>query len=305
MSESGLTFRELPINSLSQQARAILLADRTPEALASLELALDRERSRPVDRPLLLSAWRGETIVGAALAQRQPGKIALVWPPRVAAEEPAATKAALFRELLSRLREADVQLSQAFPDTPAAADQALLADVGFEHAADLLYMACLEGQFPRSAPNLTIELEAYAADNRQRLLDVLESTYEGTLDCPRLNGVRWGEDVLETYRWTGEFDPGDWMLARRDGTDIGCLLLANHAADDHLELIYFGLVPQARGQGYGRELLSHALWRARLLRRRRLVLSVDAANEPAIALYASAGFVAWDRRAVHLHFTAR
>ena len=37
---------------------------------------------------------------------------------------------------------------------------------------------------------------------------------------------------------------------------------------------------------------------ARQAERKRLVLAVDAANEPALRMYAAAGFQAWDRRSV-------
>ncbi len=129
----------------------------------------------------------------------------------------------------------------------------------------------------------------------------MDRTYEGTLDCPRLNGVRSTEDVLATYRRSGEFDPARWFLVRLEEQDVGCLLLADHPRNEQWELIYVGLVPSARGRGLGRQLVRHAQWLVRQAGRRRLVLSVDAANGPAIGLYASEGFVAWDRRGIYLH----
>jgi ribosomal protein S18 acetylase RimI-like enzyme len=129
---------------------------------------------------------------------------------------------------------------------------------------------------------------------------VLERTYEGTLDCPRLNGVRAAEDVLATYRSAGCFDPATWFLVRSQGKDIGCLLLTDYPQDEQWELTYVGLLKSVRGRGLGRQLVRHAQWLSQQAGRRRLVLSVDAANAPAIGLYASEGFVAWDRRAVYL-----
>ena len=38
--------------------------------------------------------------------------------------------------------------------------------------------------------------------------------------------------------------------------------------------------------------------------RQRLVLAVDAANEPALRTYAAAGFQAWDRRSVFIRVMA-
>src|SRR5262245_8144042 len=132
----GLGYRELSIDALAPGAVSLLLSDRTPEALQSLEVVLGSDRARPVDRALVLSAWRSESLIGAALAIRQPGSIAMVWPPRTMPSEPQASMSALLRELLLRLHDTGVQLAQAFPDTPQSTDQALLTEAGFEHAAD-------------------------------------------------------------------------------------------------------------------------------------------------------------------------
>jgi hypothetical protein len=36
-----------------------------------------------------------------------------------------------------------------------------------------------------------------------------------------------------------------------------------------------------------------------------MLLAVDVANEPALAIYRHAGFIAWDRRAVFVRFRRR
>jgi ribosomal protein S18 acetylase RimI-like enzyme len=147
---------------------------------------------------------------------------------------------------------------------------------------------------------LEVTLEPYDRFNHARLLSMVDRTYEGTLDCPRLNGVRDAEDVLATYRTSGQFDPNLWFLVRRQEEDVGCLLLADYPGTPHWELIYVGLAPAARGGGVGRKLVRQALWLASRAGKQRVILSVDAANAPAIGLYASEGFVAWDRRSILL-----
>jgi hypothetical protein len=129
---------------------------------------------------------------------------------------------------------------------------------------------------------------------------LVERTYQGSLDCPALDGVRRIADVLEGYRAIGIFDPTRWIIARHREQDIGCLLLADHPRDHQWELVYMGVVPEARGHGWGVAIARHAQWLARQAGRKRLVLAVDAANLPAIAVYAAAGFVTWDHRSVYL-----
>jgi mycothiol synthase len=59
------------------------------------------------------------------------------------------------------------------------------------------------------------------------------------------------------------------------------------------------LTPAARGRGLGRDVLQHAIELARG-HVSRLELAVDCRNIPAARLYQSAGFIARDRRTVHL-----
>jgi ribosomal protein S18 acetylase RimI-like enzyme len=70
--------------------------------------------------------------------------------------------------------------------------------------------------------------------------------------------------------------------------------------DEAWELTYLGVVPEARRRGFGISMTRHAQWLARVAGARRMTLAVDAANEPAIAVYSAAGFAAWDRRCVFL-----
>jgi mycothiol synthase len=80
------------------------------------------------------------------------------------------------------------------------------------------------------------------------------------------------------------------------------LLLADHPSARHWELVYMGIVPQARGRGWGRQITQHAQFLARRHNIERIVLAVDAANSPALAMYRSAAFEPWDRRTVYVRF---
>jgi GNAT superfamily N-acetyltransferase len=89
------------------------------------------------------------------------------------------------------------------------------------------------------------------------------------------------------------------LIVRHADQDVGCLILADHPRYENMELVYMGVVPEGRGQGWGIEVVRHAQRLARRAGRQRLVLAVDASNQPAIRMYASAGFQAWDQRRVY------
>jgi GNAT superfamily N-acetyltransferase len=228
----------------------------------------------------------------------QPGKTASIWPPELIAGEPEHTSRKLLDRLLEFSSRRGARVAQALLDTDAGVHTARLLAAGFVHVADLLFLVCGREQFPDSPGGACLRFEAYQPQDEPRLARLVDRTYEGTLDCPQLNGVRETADVLDGYRQTGVFDPARWLLVRDGEQDVGCLLLTEHAGESQWEIIYLALVPEARGKGWGRLLIQQAQWLASGGNCLRLVLAVDAENEPALRAYASCGFVAWDRRSV-------
>jgi mycothiol synthase len=247
----------------------------------------------------LLVARREARLVGACLAAVHPGKTASVWPPALAHGEAEATATKLLNAELNLAARRGAQVAQALLDTDAGIQAARFESAGFAHVADLLFLVCGREQFCSTARSDELQFDAYDPENCPRLIEIIERTYVGTRDCPDLNGVRQTADVIEGYLHTGAFDASRWILVRDDAVDVGCLLLTEHP-DKQWEIVYVGLVPEARGRGWGRLLIQHAQAMAARADCRQMVLAVDADNEPALRAYASCGFVAWDRRAVYL-----
>jgi len=266
------------------------------ERRAHMESLLADADSSPLAAEGLLGAYRSGRLVGAVFSQLQPGKTALVWPPRTLAGEPATTDEKLLQAACEWLGRRGVRVAQILlqPDYPT--DETTWRRVGFEPLADLLYLVSQESRFPTCLPKGPLTFEAYSAANHERLARVVEATYQQTLDCPGLDDVREIEDVLDGYRATGVFDPSRWLIVRHDGRDVGCLLLADHPEHGNWELVYMGVVASLRGHGWGMDIARHAQGLTRQAGRPRLVLAVDAENRPAIAMYAAVGFETWDRR---------
>lgn len=128
------------------------------------------------------------------------------------------------------------------------------------------------------------------------LREALERSYEQTLDCPELCGLRDTSDVLESHRLAGEYDPKLWHLIFKHERPVGCAIYTPHPHVGTMELVYLGLAPEVRGIGLGSTLLKLGIRAARERGATTLTCAVDARNLPAIALYSRIGMRTTARR---------
>jgi ribosomal protein S18 acetylase RimI-like enzyme len=219
-------------------------------------------------------------------------------------QEPPATAQQLLAVACDGLASRGARIAHVILERVTRADNAILRDAAFQPMATLLYLMWLESGLPGDCPSGPLEFEPFSAAQRDRLAQLVEATYADTLDCPALDGLRSMEDILAGYEATGVFDPERWLIVRHQDADVGCLLLADHPQHQNWELVYMGLVPSARGNGWGQAVVRHAQWLTQQAGRQRLVLAVDAANHPAVATYTCAGFRAFGRRRVYLKVLA-
>jgi ribosomal protein S18 acetylase RimI-like enzyme len=286
-----------------QQEAGLRLALRELEE-AQFRVQVDELRKAEIaaipSRVRVWGSYRDKTLTGSLLAQVQPGRSALLWPPRIIDGEPREMAAQLLAAALQAMAQTDLRIVQALLLADAGEDADLLGATGFGHFSDVLYLACPDCEFPAVAPASNLEFLPVGRDSERSFADIVEATYEETLDCPAVSGLRSIDDVLLGYRATGTYDPAGWLFVRRGGENVGCLILADYPQHGTRELVYMGLLPAARRQGFGVAIVCHALWLTAQAGRQRLVLAVDAANEPALRMYAAAGFQAWDRRSVFI-----
>ncbi len=288
------------------EAAALVLSDLPPSARPDVapELFDHSNSDAAADEALYVLVVDG-VVCGAAWGQRQPGNTAILWPPRFKTGGDTAAALPLVEGVAHDLDALGIGMAQVLLSEDDTSTATAIRSAGFRHLADLLYLTCEAISFPDAQPDAApLEFEPYQEHQRGRLMDVVERTYEGTQDCVALGGERQTDDVIDGYQATGEFRPDHWLFARADGQDVGVLLLADHPSAGHLELLYMGLVPEFRGQGWGVRIARHAQWVARCAGMERIVLAVDAVNSPAVAMYEEADFVAWDRRAVYMRFPA-
>lgn len=213
-----------------------------------------------------------------------------------------------------------VDLVQALVDPSEFRQAEALSRAGMNRLAELSYLERSTPRGGRSEPATTfpsdLRAEVWDPRAREELIETLERSYVGTLDCPALAGLRRGEDVLEGHIHSGTFEPSLWTVLRftdgpHQGRPAGVCLFNSSVANNSStgtgshELVYFGLVPEARGRGIGRLLLQHGLDMTRERREGTILLAVDDRNEPAHRIYRDAGFRQRFKRIAYIHSIRR
>ncbi len=287
-------------------------ADRREAAIAHLVARSgppDREHARrfigyAVDNGLPLDQlWAYETadtgaITAAALVLPSPGRTAMVF----ASRPQGRTDSDRIGRLLDHACEAaartgDIDLAQVLLEPSERLENAAFIAGGFRKLGSLSYMRRSLRQLP-DPPEWPPGVTVTRADAHPPavLAATLEATYQDTLDCPGLFGLRRTEDILLGHRSTGAYDPALWTVLCVDDTPAGVLFLNPSPAQRTVELVYIGVAPMARGRRLGGRLLTYGLASLRGRSETSISLAVDDSNAPALALYRADGFRRIGRR---------
>ncbi|MEM9065224.1 MAG: GNAT family N-acetyltransferase [Planctomycetota bacterium] len=193
-----------------------------------------------------------------------------------------------------------IKLLQALPTSDEQWFAEALDRASFTRVGELAYMKREMG--PRERPNEESPLgelppgvtcrsaRALGAGADAAVVRALDASYVGTLDCPKLCGLRETSDVLESHKRSGVCDLSAWHILLEDDTPKGCMLLNRVPEQDAVELVYIGLGPSLRGRGIAGLLLNEAVRHTLRVGAARLTCAVDRANSPALRLYASRRF---------------
>jgi ribosomal protein S18 acetylase RimI-like enzyme len=301
--ERGLSIAPLTAadwQRIAPQLKDQLHANLPPDELQRLRAAFDHPGPES-----FWGGYRAGALVGIIRVQVLPGRSAVLAAPRMLTDASTDTAVSFLKAVLHALKTHDVQIVQALVKDIHSADAQLLTAAGLKHAADLEYLVSLANAFPESAPTGELTFRAYTEREHSNFAALVETTYVDSQDCPAAAGLRAIDDVLAGYRGSAVFEsakenPAQWIIASSDGADVGCLIIADEPDHNQSELMYIGVVPEARSRGLGLSLVRYAQWMTRTSGRSRLVLAVDAAIDPAFAMYTAAGFITWDRQSVLL-----
>ncbi len=239
-------------------------------------------------------ALRGGRPVSACVCLEFPGRTAMLFIPHGAATEADDdVTVRLVRHALSGAAERDIRVVQCLLDPFDKDNHRCLRSAGMSDLAILQYMDHEIADTDTTALAITpdafqdtqLAWITYDEPNHQAFANLILATYEDSLDCRGLTGLRDIEDVLAGHRSAGLFLSRRWSLLRVDRQPAACILLAESPLRPALEVVYMGVHPSFRRRGVGRFTLDHGLTLARREGFRVVTLAVDAENAPALRLY--------------------
>jgi ribosomal protein S18 acetylase RimI-like enzyme len=309
----GMNIESLPgigpatANELRAALRLSLRTGSQVQETARTEHALHLIESGLFDPAGVLVGREEGRLVGAMLVQPLAGASGLVWPVQCSAPAGVAElENRLMERARSWLRSHGTKIVQCLLAESESWAAPVLQRNGFRHVTRLWYMRHDLDAFPKDNQELpALQLEPYSRCDPLDFENVLLATYESTVDCPEITGVRSGREIIAGHKAQGRHDPNRWWLAYAHGLPAGVLLLSELPEGPGWDLSYLGLVRKARGQGFGKSLVEHALLVCRAQGASCLTLSVDGRNHPAIRLYHDRGFHAYDEREVFLDILPR
>ena len=251
-------------------------------------------------RPLEVRLWqarRWHKRLAAAMILENAGKTGFLFYSPPAAN--GVDSPALVRVIRTASQDAiarGLSLTQSLVAPDARDDIGILRSAGYELLAELDYMRLnLDSQSPADDP-ADLTWRTYGQFDEGELSELIVATYAGSLDCPRLSGVRPIGDVIAGHKATGLFRPESWWIVSCSGSPAGCILVNDSSTSPAAEVVYMGVAPAQRGKGIARRMLRKAAAAARHRGRAALTLAVDAANVHARGVYEAEGFQPVDRR---------
>jgi mycothiol synthase len=242
---------------------------------------------RGIDTNSLWIAIHQDRTVWAMLPVQNPGKTMLIFTPmHLLNHTPHDAVSQLSEAVSEHFAARGVQLAQMLIDPTSRPVIDLYRQTGFEELAELLYLQKAvrkRTEFP--AIPAEFELLNYSLQTHPKFAEIISRSYEQSLDCPALNGMRDMNDVILGHQATGEFDSDLWWVLMERGQPIAVLLMARLTHGSSLELVYLGVALESRGRGIGDMLMKLAFAKTAAEGKENLSLAVDSKNQPALGLY--------------------
>lgn len=233
-------------------------------------------------------------LCGVTKATVSAGRTGTVRGPWLTPEADESVAIRLIEESTRWLSDGRTVLIQSFISPECVHLPTTFQSANFAHVTDIEMLMSARGTFPVQKPHVDFQLQTVGYQDFPTLETVIDRTYVNSCDCPAVTGCRTARDSMADMLQRGGDDPKPWFFVQDSrGRQRGCLLIAD--LKTRCELMYMGLEPTARRRGWGHQLVRAAQWIARTRNCETLTLAVDTANEAAIACYARAGFMTYER----------
>jgi len=266
---------------------AILLASdpaRAPQEQVQNFISMAGQRDLNLED--LWVAVVGQKVRWAMLPVVSPGRtMLLLSPPWLPKDLPSEAIAGVIEGACEIHARHGVQLAQLLIDPAELSLRHAYVEQGFTDLAELIYLQRdVRKVVPLPSLQPSLQLATYSGQTHHLFAQTIARSYEQSLDCPGLSGLRDMEDVVTGHKGV-EFDASIWYLLSVNQKPCGVLLLGTATHAKALELVYLGLVPEARGRGLADVLMNIALLSVLRRNRSELTLAVDSRNAPATRLY--------------------
>ena len=279
------------------QALSLLLTGRLRGGQTTVEqfLAFARNHDMELDRFWLLTDEGRPT--AAALVVAAAGRAGMLFLSPVLRDQDIPAVAALTRHVSHPSRVADLALVQMLLDPHQQREFHAVTQAGYSLLAKLQYMRRRTERQPASLqlPD-GLSIAHWSPEHRPLFEQAILESYQNTLDCPGLLGLRGIDDIIAGHMSAGEFEPSLWHVVHQQGKPAAVMLLSPLSSRDAMELVYLGLSPAWRGRGLARMLMEYALRISTDHGSSEMLLAVDENNTPALKLYQSLKFTPTARK---------
>jgi len=195
---------------------------------------------------------------------------------------------------LRQMQATGIAQVQALVDANDVAAKLAMLNSSFRQVTTVKHLV-FDLSLSRFNPNLsrlssTFQLRPACEFPRDCVDQLVAETFEATLDCPDLDGVRSSAEVVGGFLESKPWDENlPWWVLCKGSTPVGCSFVNPHPKSV-FELAYVGLVPAVRGQGLGRVLVEAAIADCSSRGGEYLATAVDTQNWPAQEIYRSLCF---------------